>query len=60
MEEILVYFSLKYQGDFMKILEALQKKRNSNERREKKGIRECWMLLYYNYFGGLSICITRH
>lgn len=41
MEEILVYFSLKYQGDFMKILEALQKKRNSNERREKKGIREC-------------------
>jgi len=41
MEEILVYFSLKYQGDFMKILEALQKKRNSNGRREKKGIREC-------------------
>ena len=39
MEEILVYFSLKYQGDFMKILEA--NKRKSNERREKKGIREC-------------------
>ena len=38
MEEILVYFSLKYQGDFMKILEALQKKEIVTEEERKKAL----------------------
>lgn len=38
MEEILVYFSLKYQGDFMKILEALQKKEIVTKEERKKAL----------------------
>ena len=38
MEEILVYFALKYQGDFMKILEALQKKEIVTEEERKKAL----------------------
>ena len=43
MEEILLFFALKYQGDFQSILKALQAKEkvSQEERREESGRASC-------------------